>query len=58
MLDYEIIGYKVEYIFIGSWCTLECNFDTEEEAVEFVKNSRKHFKCYRLIQTRSAIIDF
>ena len=58
MLDYEIKGYTVEYYHKNSvgWST--SSFGTEEEAIEFIKQSRSRWYEYRLIQKRYAIIYF
>lgn len=58
MLDYEIIGYKVEYIRKSAVRWFEHCFYTEEEAIDFVKANRKNWKNYRLVKLQSAIFDF
>lgn len=58
MLDYEIIKYRVEYLRFTSCSESTVTFDTEKEAVEFIKENRNKWKNYRLIKIESAIIDF
>lgn len=58
MLDYENDGYTVEYKKIGCGPTYSQGFDTETEAVEFIKNNRHQWAYYELTQIRTAIIDF
>ena len=58
MLDYEILGYKVEYVEKGASCVFVRRFDTEEKATEFIKNNRKNWVEYALIKKQAAIIDF
>ena len=68
MLDYEILSYKVQYFIKETERRVERLFETEkhserlfyteEDAIEFIKNNRDQWKCYRLIQYQTAIIDF
>jgi hypothetical protein len=60
MLDYEISYYKVLYRrwAFGKLKRCSRSFDTEEDAVEFVKEHRTEWQEYRIEQVRSAIIDF
>lgn len=60
MLDYVIQGYVVEYYRKNAICWSSASFDTEEEAVEFIKDcrDRRNWQEYRLAQIRHAIIDF
>ena len=58
MLDYEIDGYEVEYHRIGSVSDTIVYFNTEEDAVAYIKESRHRWDRYMLIQHRVAIIDF
>lgn len=58
MLDYEIDGYTVEFHRIGSVSDSEAHFDTEEEAMKYIKDSRHRWDKFILIQHRTAIIDF
>lgn len=60
MLDYEILVYKVEYHEIGavSGCWFNCEFNTEENAINFIKENRIEWSGYRLIKMQTAIIDF
>ena len=58
MLDYEINGYTVEYHKIGAACNFVAHFDTEDEAIEYIKDNRHKWDNYILIQYRTAVIDF
>ena len=60
MLDYEISGYIVYWrrLFAGKIVRRCREFDTEEEAVNFVKDCRIDWVEYRIEQRRTAIIDF
>lgn len=58
MLDYEINGYIVEYHRIGSASSSTSRFDTEEDAVAFIKETRHRWDKYSLIKIQTAIIDF
>lgn len=57
-LDYETAGYEVFYWRINGCSESSARFDTEEEAIEFIKESRHKWRKYRLVKTLSAIIDF
>lgn len=54
MVDYEIDGYTVEYHRKGSASESAAHFDTEEEAVEFIQDSRHRWDWFKLIQYRVA----
>lgn len=60
MLDYEISGYIVWYRrwAFGKLKRFCREFDTEEQAVDFVKEHRTDWVEYRIEQRRTAIIDF
>ena len=57
-IDYEVNGYTVEYHRIGACTDSASHFDTEEEAVEFIKDCRHRWDRFTLIQYRVALIDF
>ena len=58
MLDYEILSYKVQYLIDGAPNSSDRLFETEESAIEFIKDNRSKWKCYRLVKCQMAIIDF
>ena len=60
MLDYEIAGYTVYYRRWAFGKLKRCcrGFDTEEQAVDFVKEHRSNWEEYQIEQRRRAIIDF
>lgn len=60
MLDYEISGYIVYWKrpFMGKIVNRSKKFDTEEQAISFVKDFRSEWVEYRIEQRRNAIIDF
>lgn len=58
MLDYEIDRYTVEFHRIGSAGSSSVSFDTEDEAIEFIKETRHRWDRYSLIKIQHAIIDF
>ena len=60
MLDYDISGYVVWWKkeYYGKIRTRCREFDTEEEAIEFVKGYRLGWVSYRIEQRRNAVIDF
>lgn len=58
MLDYEIIGYEVEYHRVGACSSTSVKFNTEEEAIDFIKECRNRWDEYRLIKTQTAVIEF
>ena len=61
MLDYEITGYVVSwrrYFLDNKIIKRSRKFDTEEEAIEFVKEYRAEWLEYWVEQRRVAIIDF
>lgn len=58
MLDYEGIQYKIEYVDFWNDRKHTKTVDTEEEAIEFIKDNRDGWKNYRLLKTTYAIIDF
>ena len=58
MLDYEIYSYEVFFWRKNGCSESSCRFDTEEEAVEFIKESLHKWRKYRLVKTQVAIIDF
>jgi hypothetical protein len=55
-IDYEVIGYEVEYNRVGEMPTYTESFDNEEVALDFIVKNRHYWTDYRLIQTRQAII--
>lgn len=58
MLDYEIMGYTVEFYRKGGCSFVSASFGTEKEAIDFIKECRNKWKEYRLIKIQAAIIDF
>lgn len=59
MLDYEIKGYVVYWVKAGAVAEFYRQFDTEEQAVTFIKENRTNkWVTYRIEQVRYAIIDF
>ena len=58
MLDYEITKYRVTYARFTYCSKSTTSFNTEEEAIEFIKENRHKWKSYSLIKILSAIIDF
>lgn len=58
MLDYEGIKYRVEYSVRNSICGNEKVYDTEDEAIEFIKDNRDFWSDYYLRKETYAIIDF
>lgn len=56
MLDYEILGYQVQFWVKGAACFFERTFDTEEAAVLFVRERRDNWADYRLLKTEVAAI--
>ena len=60
MLDYEILGYRVDYHIKGAVLWNEREFYTEEEAICFIKENRKkrQWDNYRLVKIMTAVIDF
>ena len=60
MLDYEITGYVVNWrrYFCDKIKKFSRKFETEEEAVEFIKEYRANWLEYWMEQRRVAIIDF
>lgn len=60
MLDYEILGYKVDYQMAGAVLWKTRKFYTEEEAIIFIKENRKtqRWVSYRLVKLMTAVIDF
>lgn len=58
MLDYEIEKYTVEYLRKNGIASCTTSFGTEEEAIEFIKESRSRWSEYKLIKISTAIIDF
>ena len=58
MLDYEGIKYTVEFTRIGAVCFSCRVFDTEEEAISFIKKHREEWSRYCLVKSSWAIIDF
>ena len=57
MLDYEIEGYTVYWkrMFGGRLKRYCHEFDTEDDAINFVIEHRKDWVEWRLVQTRVAI---
>ena len=58
MLDYEIEKYTVEYLRKNGISSSTTSFYTEEEAIEFIKESRSRWTEYKLTKISHAIIDF
>ena len=58
MLDYEGIKYLVKYKPNGGRWNVRKLFDTEEEAIEFIKANRDGWEVYKMIKQIYAIIDF
>ena len=59
MLDYIILNYEVEYIENSATRACKYTFNTEEDAVKFIKKRKENWKYYRLLQHRAAkIIEF
>ena len=58
MLDYEIKGYEVYYFRKNGCSYASVKFDTEEEAVNFIKEERHKWTEYRLEKIQIAVIDF
>lgn len=56
MLDYEVYYYNVQWWEDDAFA--ELHFDTEENAVEFIKANRNKWSDYRLLRIQTAIIDF
>jgi hypothetical protein len=56
MLDYEILGYRVQFWVKGAACFFERAFCTEEDAALFVREHRDNWSDYRLLKTMAAII--
>jgi hypothetical protein len=56
MFDYEIVGYEVEYCRNPAEPTFSINFDTEEDAYNYITRHRHQWVYFNLIQTRQAII--
>lgn len=56
MLDYEILGYQVQFWVKGAACFFERAFSTEEAAALFVREHRDNWSDYRLLKTEAAII--
>ncbi len=57
MLDYEVYYYNVQW-WADDCFISELHFDTEENAVEFIKTNRDKWSDYRLLKIQKAIIDF
>ena len=58
MLDYEIIDYEVLYLRKESCSDARVRFETEEEAINFIKENRNKWCKYKLVKTEVGIIDF
>ena len=58
MLDYEGIKYQVIYKPNNGKWNIHRKFDTEEDAIEFIKANRENWQSYKMIQQIYAIIDF
>ena len=56
MLDYEILGYQVQFWVKGAACFFERTFSTEEAAARFVREHRDNWSDYRLLKTEAALI--
>jgi hypothetical protein len=54
MVDYEIDGYTVEFHRTGSVSDSAAHFDTEEDALDFIWDSRHRWDWFKLIQFRVA----
>ena len=57
-VDYEIIGYAVEFKHLDSYRWRNNYFKTEEEAIKFIKENRNKWSDYRMTKEQYAIIDF
>ena len=57
-MDYEIQCYEVEYFRKNNCGRCTVSFSTEEEAIDFIKESRNGWYEYKLIKIQTAIIDF
>ena len=57
-VDYEIMKYSVEYRNFDSYRWRINLFDTEDEAITFIKENRRRWSEYRMVKTQYAIIDF
>ena len=58
MLDYEIIGYRVNYLRKNAVSDASQFFGNEEEAIEFIKSERDRWQEYSITKLMDAIIDF
>lgn len=58
MIDYEIKEYEVEFLRKNYCSSSTVKFNTEEEAIEFIKENRWRWTNYKLIKIQTAIIDF
>lgn len=58
MLDYKILAYKIEYMNKETnWWNTHIT-DTEESAINYIKENYKEWLNYRLIKLSTAIINF
>lgn len=57
-VDYEIIGYAVEFKNLDSYRWRNNYFKAEEEAIKFIKENRNKWSDYRMTKEQYAIIDF
>ena len=58
MFDYEIQRYEVHW-FLKGGCSWSCaSFDSEDEAVKFIKDGVNRWKNFKLIRIENAILDF
>lgn len=55
MLDYEILGYKLEYTRKGQTEQITKVFHQEEIALYFIKANRSNWSSFRLLSIQAAI---
>ncbi len=55
MVDYEVVGYYVEFSRHREVAVFTENFDCEEDAIDFIEKNRHNWDEYRLVQMRVAI---
>lgn len=58
MLDYTVDRYVVEFLRKGDAGHSSVCFCEEEQAVQYIKDSRRRWVEYRLIKISNAVIDF
>lgn len=57
-LNYYVLCYKVEFFKKGSDESFDRTFDTDEDAIDFIKTNRAEWEKYRLLLIQWADIDF